>query len=102
MARRSSSTIKRKSVRASRGEAVLISRTVLCTVGGISERQLAIWEREDLIAPARVAAIAGSEEPLYESSAVHRVRVIRTLAEELEVNLPGIDVILHLLDQMGR
>jgi DNA-binding transcriptional MerR regulator len=110
MARRGSSTIKsprtikrpRKSMRASRGEAVLISRTVLCSVGGISERQLAVWEREDLIAPACIAQIGGREEPLYEPSAVHRVRVIRTLAEELEVNLPGIDVILHLLDQMGR
>jgi hypothetical protein len=30
------------------------------------------------------------------------VRLIRTLADELEVNLPGIEVILHLLDQMGR
>jgi DNA-binding transcriptional MerR regulator len=104
MARRGSSTIKRtrKNIRAARGESVLISRTVLCTAGGISERQLAIWEREELIAPARVSQIAGRAEPLYEPSAVHRVRVIRTLAEELEVNLPGIDVILHLLDQMGR
>lgn len=104
MARRGSSTIKRarKSLRPSRGESVLISRTVLCTVSGISQRQLAIWEREELIAPARVAEVAGRAEPLYEPSAVHRVRVIRTLAEELEVNLPGIDVILHLLDQMGR
>lgn len=100
MARRQPSKIKSK--RATRGESVLISRTVLCSIGGISERQLAIWEHEDLIAPARVADAAGREEPLYEPSAVRRVRVIRTLAEELDVNLPGIDVILHLLDQMRR
>lgn len=100
MARRRPSKIKNK--RATRGESVLISRNVLCSIGGISERQLAIWEHEDLIAPARVANAAGGEEPLYEPSAVRRVRVIRTLAEELDVNLPGIDVILRLLDQMRR
>ena len=44
----------------------------------------------------------GRAEPLYDRGALRRVRVIRTLAEELDVNLPGIDVILHLLDQMAR
>ena len=33
---------------------------------------------------------------------MRRARLIRTLAEELEVNLPGIDIILNLLDQMNR
>jgi DNA-binding transcriptional MerR regulator len=69
---------------------------------GITERELAMWEREDLLAPSQVSDINGESEPLYDREALHRVRVIRTLAEELEVNLPGIGVILHLLDQMGR
>jgi DNA-binding transcriptional MerR regulator len=71
-------------------------------VGGISERQLALWEREELIAPAEIGEIEGRAEPLYDREAIRRVRVIRTLDEQLEVNLPGIGVILHLLDQLSR
>ncbi len=85
-----------------RGQVVLMSRSVFCTIGGISERELASWEREDLIAPVRVEHGRGRVEALYDRDALRRVRVIRTLGEELEVNLPGIGVILHLLDQMGR
>jgi DNA-binding transcriptional MerR regulator len=88
--------------RGSRGETVLYSRTVLCTVTGASERQLAVWEHEDLIAPARIDEIDGRSEPLYDRGALERIRLIRTLAEELEVNLPGIGVILHLLDRERR
>jgi len=85
-----------------RGEVVLMSRSVFCTIGGISERELASWEREDLIAPVRVEHGRGHVEALYDRDALRRARVIRTLGEELEVNLPGIGVILHLLDQMAR
>jgi len=86
----------------SRGGLTLVSRAVLCTLSGVSERQLALWEREELIAPARIDELAGRREPLYDASALQRVRLIRTLGEELDVNLPGIDVILHLLDQFSR
>ena len=84
------------------GRLTFVSRTALCSLSGISERELILWEREELIAPATVARRAGRAEPLYDASTLQRARLIRTLAEELEVNLPGIDVILHLLDQMGR
>lgn len=97
MPRRTPANVRR---RTSRGEVVLLSRTVLCSVTGISDRELAIWEHEDLIAPVKVGEVNGRPEPLYGREALHRVHVIRTLAEELEVNLPGIGVILHLLDRM--
>ena len=96
MARRSSSKTS------TRGEVVLMSRSVFCSIGGISERELASWEREDLIAPARIDELAGHRDPLYDAASMRRVRLIRTLAEELDVNLPGIDVILRLLDQFSR
>ncbi len=101
MARRTQtqSTIRR---RTSRGEVVLLSRTVLCSVTGISERQLAVWEHEDLIAPAQSRDVTSDSEPLYGRDALRRIRLIRTLAEELEVNLPGIGIILHLLDSRSR
>jgi DNA-binding transcriptional MerR regulator len=85
-----------------RGKVVLMTRSVFCAVGGISEHELKSWEREDLIAPVRVERVRGRIEALYDRDALRRVRVIRTLGEDLEVNIPGIGVILHLLDQMGR
>jgi DNA-binding transcriptional MerR regulator len=96
MARRSSSKTS------TRSEVVLMSRSVFCAIGGISDRELTSWEREDLIAPVRLERVRGRIEALYDREALRRVRVIRTLAEELEVNIPGIGVILHLLDQMER
>jgi DNA-binding transcriptional MerR regulator len=85
-----------------RGEVILMSRSVFRSISGISEGELASWEREDLIAPVRVERVRGRSEALYDQDALRRVKVIRTLADELEVNIPGIGVILHLLDQMGR
>lgn len=103
MARRSSSTTSTSAHRrAEPSKVVLMSRSVFCSVGGISEGELALWEREDLIAPVKVERVSGRLEALYDREALRRVRVIRTLGEELEVNLPGIGVILHLLDQLSR
>jgi DNA-binding transcriptional MerR regulator len=68
----------------------------------VTETELAVWEAEQLLAPARLLERGNQFEPLYDDAALQRVRLIRTLADDLEVNLPGIDVILHLLDQMGR
>lgn len=78
-----------------------MSRAAFCTLAGITEHQLTLWEHEELIGPARVDELDGRPEPLYDETAVRRARVIRTLAEELEVNLPGIGVILNLLDRLG-
>lgn len=83
-----------------RTRSTLISRDALCMLSGISHRQLMLWEHEDLIAPARIAEADGNSEPLYDAAALRRARLIRTLSEDLEVNIPGIDVILHLLEQM--
>jgi hypothetical protein len=79
----------------------LLSREALCVLTGISNAQLTLWEHEELIAPA-TSKFSSGPELLYDESMLQRVRLIRTLAEELEVNLPGIDVILHLLDQIAR
>jgi DNA-binding transcriptional MerR regulator len=92
----------RKRRRGARSEVVLVSRSAFCAMCGISERQLALWEQEDLLAPVRIEQSGSGEEPLYDRNSLRRARVIRTLDEELEVNLPGIGVILNLLDRMSR
>jgi DNA-binding transcriptional MerR regulator len=83
-----------------RAELRFYSRSVVCGLSGVTEHELALWESEDLIAPARLLERGDRFEPLYDQAALRRIRLIRTLADELEVNLPGIGVILHLLEQI--
>jgi DNA-binding transcriptional MerR regulator len=45
---------------------------------------------------------SGRSEPLYDPAVLERIRLIRILGEELEVNLPGIGIILNLLDRLPR
>ena len=78
----------------------LVSRAAFRVLAGISDAELTLWEREEFIVPVNRVDRIG--EPLYDASALKRARVIRTLAEELDVNLAGIEVILHLLDQIER
>jgi DNA-binding transcriptional MerR regulator len=78
------------------------SRAVVCGLCGVTESELALWESEDLVTPARLLEHGDRFEPLYDAESVRRIRLIRTLADELEVNIPGIGVILHLLDQIER
>jgi hypothetical protein len=85
-----------------RRQVTLVSRTAFCVLAGISEAQLALWEHEALIAPTTASVHQIGSERLYDTFTLRRARLIRTLADELDVNLPGIDVILHLLDQIGR
>ncbi|MGH7914886.1 MAG: MerR family transcriptional regulator [Candidatus Binataceae bacterium] len=80
----------------------MVSRDAFRVLSGVSERELAMWEHEALLAPTQVVLLDGRRELLYASETLRRARLIRTLAEELEVNLPGIDIILNLLDQMHR
>jgi DNA-binding transcriptional MerR regulator len=76
-----------------------MSRNAFRVLAGVTEAELLVWEREHFIVPVDRP---GDGEPLYDSSALRRARLIRTLVEELDVNLPGIEVILHLLDQIER
>jgi DNA-binding transcriptional MerR regulator len=85
-----------------RSRMLFYTRSVACGLCGVSERELALWEAEDLIAPARLLERNSGFEPLYDDAALRRIRLIRNLADDLEVNLPGIGVILHLLEQLGR
>jgi DNA-binding transcriptional MerR regulator len=78
------------------------SRSVVQDLCGVTEHELALWESEDLVGPARLLERGSRFEPLYDDAALRRIRLIRTLADDLEINIPGIGVILHLLEQMNR
>ncbi|HLH78030.1 MAG TPA: chaperone modulator CbpM [Candidatus Binataceae bacterium] len=81
-----------------RRERILYTRSVILSLGRINEADLARWEAHDLIGPSRVSA----GETLYDQAALERIRLIRLLAEELEVNLPGIEIIVRLLQSSRR
>ncbi len=100
MARRARS-FHRNVRRAVSGGPALVSREAFCALSGVSWRELAIWENEDLITPAEIVEREGRAEIFYDREALRRARLIRTLAEEFDVNLPGIGIILNLLDQMN-
>jgi DNA-binding transcriptional MerR regulator len=87
---------------AARSRMMFYSRSAACGLCGVSEAELTVWEAEELLAPARLLERGDRFEPLYDDAALRRMRLIRTLADDLEVNLPGIDVILHLLEQLQR
>ena len=93
---------RRKSIRPRNTHNVLISRSAFCAMVGVTERQLSIWEHEDLLVPVQLLESAGAHQPLYDRAALDRARLIRTLEQELEVNLPGIGIILNLLERLGR
>jgi MerR family transcriptional regulator/heat shock protein HspR len=62
----------------------------------VDEEFLRALEAEDLIHPKRT-----SEGDLVMSSDdAERVRVARLLTGELDVNLPGVEVIVHMRDSM--
>src|SRR5271166_1483296 len=83
-----------------RGQTPYLSREALRVLGGISEDQLTLWEFEELITHTAVIEIEGQREAVYSHSTLRRIKTIRSLAEDLGVNLPGIGVILHLLERM--
>jgi DNA-binding transcriptional MerR regulator len=92
---------RRSNKRSHAGEVTLVSRGAFRVLAGITDAELSVWEHEELILPVDRSSNAGAE-PLYDAAALKRAKLIRTLGEELEVNLAGIGVILHLLDQMER
>jgi DNA-binding transcriptional MerR regulator len=82
-------------------ETSYLSREALRTLGGISDDQLRLWEFEELITHTTMLEVEGRREPVYTEATLRRIRTIRSLGEDLGINLPGIGVILHLLDQLS-
>ena len=65
---------------------------------GIHPQTLRLYEREGLIKPTRSAG----NTRLYDEEAIRRLEIILTLTRDLGVNLAGVEVILHMREQMER
>ena len=64
----------------------------------IHPQTLRLYEREGLIQPERSAG----NTRLYDDATLKRLETILTLTREMGVNLAGVEVILHLREQMER
>jgi MerR family transcriptional regulator, heat shock protein HspR len=64
----------------------------------IHPQTLRLYEREGLIKPARSAG----NTRLYDEEAIRRLEIILTLTRDLGVNLAGVEVILHMREQMEK
>jgi MerR family transcriptional regulator/heat shock protein HspR len=64
-------------------------------VCSVSKSFVLFLEREDLITP-----IIRNKEKLYPLKEVDRIRVAQILVHEMGVNLEGVEVVLHMREQI--
>ena len=65
---------------------------------GVHAQTLRYYERAGLVEPSR----SGGNKRLYSHRDIERLRQIKTLVDDLGVNLAGVDVILRMLDRMAE
>jgi MerR family transcriptional regulator, heat shock protein HspR len=65
----------------------------------IDESFLRRLEDEELVHPVEVESVS---EDVFPAEEVERIRIIHNLVSELEVNLPGVEVILEMRENMIR
>jgi chaperone modulatory protein CbpM len=69
----------------------------LCRASGASEEQLTLWIAEGAVEPQGTAP----REWRFSGAALRRVRTARRLAQDLEINAPGLALALDLLDEIN-
>jgi MerR family transcriptional regulator, heat shock protein HspR len=73
-----------------------LSIEVVAARAGVSVRRVRYLEREGLVAPVQRAG----RTALYDEQAIERVLLIERLLDDLGVNLPGAEVILHMRERL--
>jgi chaperone modulatory protein CbpM len=74
---------------------MIVSKQEFLTSSGIEARTLEFWIEQQWLIPARTDA-----ETAFSDTDVARARLIRDLKSDFGVNDEGVDVILHLVDQL--
>ncbi|MDA8405424.1 MAG: MerR family transcriptional regulator [Deltaproteobacteria bacterium] len=72
-------------------------REQVIEIFGLQETFLDELEREELIS---CSIAEQSEEKIYTIDQIERIRIITNLVHDLEVNLPGVEVILQMRENM--
>jgi MerR family transcriptional regulator/heat shock protein HspR len=68
------------------------------TLAGLSTRRVRAYVRHGLVRPARIEG----RQVLFSDAELAQLRRIRRLADDLGINLAGIEVTLRLLDEVAR
>jgi chaperone modulatory protein CbpM len=74
---------------------MIVSKQEFLTSSGIEAPTLEFWIEQQWLIPARTDA-----EPGFSDTDVARARLIQDMKGDFGVNDEGIDVILHLVDQL--
>lgn len=72
-----------------------ISERDFLTQSGVNRERLELWINEEWLIPNKVA-----EEFGFTDIDIARARFIRDLQEDFGVNTQGVDIVLHLVDQL--
>ena len=70
--------------------------SVAARILGVQTQTLRYYERLGLVEPQRT----GGNQRVYSRRDVERVRRMRTLIDDLGVNLAGVEVVIRLLDRL--
>ena len=65
---------------------------------GVHAQTLRYYERAGLVEPSR----SGGNKRLYSHRDIEKLRQIKTMIDDLGVNLAGVEVILRMLDRMAE
>jgi MerR family transcriptional regulator, heat shock protein HspR len=65
----------------------------------VEERFLDILEEEELVCPVQEES---THEKVFPLDQVERIRIISNLVNDLEVNLPGVEVIMEMRENLIR
>jgi len=65
---------------------------------GVHAQTLRYYERAGLVEPSR----SGGNKRLYSNQDIEKLRHIKTLVDDLGVNLAGVEVIMHMLDRISE
>lgn len=76
------------------------SLETVCALLELDARTLRGYERRGLIRLRWIRMEEGSRTALFTQTELRRARRIRILTEEMGVNLPGVEIILRLLDRI--
>lgn len=81
-----------------RGRRTRFTISVAAEIVNVHQQTLRHYERLGLIEPTR----GKGEIRYYSDQDIERIQQIRRLVDELGVNLAGVDVILHMREQLER
>ena len=81
---------------------VVYSEATVSKLVNIQSRTIVKYERLGLIKREWIVLEERSRQRCYLPEAVERLRKIKSLTADLGVNLAGVEVILHLLEQLEK